>query len=195
MNPVVQAFIDQKNKEFEAAKSAEKQNFYNRNNLSTRVFEGTETTGKLSAKEKAEMYPFIDYSSGANRRYRILYPEFTDEEFEAMKKAQERVDTINSSSKILKENDANKKGSTLSTALVILALVVYVAAFIVGIEMGNKANLLNVYSSYSSNFDLGTAVIYWGIGLFSGTVMLGFASIVDHMNKQTALLRMLLRKK
>ena len=83
----------------------------------------------------------------------------------------------------------------MSTALVILALVVYVAAFIVGIEMGNKANLLNVYSSYSSNFDLGTAVIYWGIGLFSGTVMLGFASIVDHMNKQTALLRMLLRKK
>ena len=195
MNQAVQSFIDQKNKEYEAAKTAERNSFYNKFNLSTKVYEDTEEHGKLSSKEKAEKYPFVDYSNGTSRRYRIVYPEFTDLEFETMKKAQERVDEVNSEAKINKENDVSSKGSALATFLLVLAIVIFFAALIIGIEMGNKAGAFNAYSSYSSSrFDLGTASIYWGIGVFSGSVMLGLSDIVDHVNKQTNLLRAILNK-
>lgn len=194
MNQTVQSFIDQKNKEYEAVKMDEKQKFYEKHGLSKNVYMDEEVTGRLNAKEKAEKYPYIDYINGSGRRYRLEYPQFTDSEFEAMKKAQERVDAARDDAAI-KPETVKERTSTLSTVLVVLAVVLYIAALIAGITAGQSSAALKDYYSYRSNsFDLEVAIIYWGVGLFAGTVMLGFADIVDHLNKQTDLLRAIIRK-
>ncbi len=72
-----------------------------------------------------------------------------------------------------------RSNNGIATLLEVLAILVYIGAFIAGIMMGKD---------YYGDFSFGVALIYWVAGLFSGTMLLGFSEVVQllyEINRKT----------
>lgn len=189
MNQEVLDFIKLKDQEYAALKAEEKRAFMDKAGIWKKVFEDADDQAANGEKQE---YPYGEYDGDKWKRYRRVYPELTEEEFAAMKQAQDRVDEAKHDEK----EEKSSGSSGLATFLKVLAFVLFIGAFIAGIALANKEVSVGTYYTHTEKkFDLGTAIIYWGIGLFSGSVMLGFASIVENLNHQTQLLRAVLKKK
>ena len=183
MNEKVQNFIEQKNKEVMEAKNKEKEDFLDRYGLYTAVYSEEKPSAYAFTEEEKKEYPFIKWDNGKAIRYKKVYDEITDEEYEAMKKAEEPV---------LDEHNDEENYSSIAMVLNIMGVVVYLTAFVLGIVLGNQT--VSGYYSSHTEFNLGIAVVYWVIGAFSGTILLGFGKIVESLNQQTQLLKKLLKK-
>lgn len=96
--------------------------------------------------------------NGENIRYFKYVPiEVTDEEYK----------------KILKYELGNsKQNNNVASTLKVIAWIIYIGGFIIGIIL---AGTLNIYSTFS----FAVALIYWAIAFISGTISLGFAEIIQ----------------
>lgn len=147
-----------------------------------------EYASRMNSPEQLNLYPYSETVDGVTKRYRKIYLDVTDEEYQALKDA---VGTITEEKEQQKERflqfDADiSESCTLAKILCILAVVLYFSFFILGFVMGNSS-VTNVLSGHRE-FSFGTAFIYWIAGVFSGTLLLGFSDIVDQQHKQTELL-------
>lgn len=88
------------------------------------------------------------------------------------------------------ENGRSGKGVVI--ALNTIAIIIYLASLILGIVLGNMHTSAAYSRSYKEEFDLATAMIYWGIGVVSGTILIAIANIIDNLNRQIMLQRALL---
>ena len=200
MRPEIQQIIDRKNMEYKAVKTAKEENEKLKLLDRMGLFEIEYAEPKVNeygyyfyTPEDCANYPFVETNSdGKMLRYKKVYTDVTDEEYEALlniaelmpeKKEESVPDTI------------SVKGyqSGLASFMVGLAIMLYLAFFILGIVMGN--NSVASYLSSRSEFSFGTALLFWVIGVFAGTMMLGFAHIVDHLYKQTILLNKISKDK
>lgn len=192
MNPEVQRIIDQKNSEYEIMKNAKEQSerikVLDKVGLYTKEY-GTPKGQYGYSKEEIELYPLSEMKDGVLRRYRKVYPEITDEDFEALKNTAELMPDTKDTTEAVLDNSTQ---TGLAKFMIILSLVLYLSFFIIGIVMGN--NSIESYLTSRSHFSFGTALLYWIIGVFAGTIMLGFSHIVDHLYKQTLLLKRIQEK-
>ncbi|MBQ9248643.1 MAG: hypothetical protein IJ171_08685 [Ruminococcus sp.] len=186
MDPKIQKAVEEKNSEYELMQKAkteeEKINILDKMGLYTKEY--ISPKGRFGySKEEAENYPFTEIVNGGVKRYRKVYQEVTDEEYETLKSAAQRIADNEVESGEVKINGYQNE---LAKFMLILSVVIYIAFFIIGIVMGN--NTLESYLSSYSTFSFGAAMLYWVIGIIAGTMMLGFAHIVEHLYKQTLLL-------
>lgn len=112
-------------------------------------------------------YPFYewDHTCSINRYYKKTLLEVTDEEYEEIKKySQKRYTSTN---------------NPVATALTVIAWIVFIGGFIIGIASANVEVIKGVYYTYTTTeFSLTIALTYWCIALISGTFLLGFAEII-----------------
>ena len=188
MSQAVQDFIDQMKVEYAKARIEEKKALVDRVGLYEKEFYDKKTV-KDQGKRKAEIekeYPFVTYESGVQQRYKKIYPELTNEEYETVKTLQESIDKVQQNKQKNESKKVSSTGSGIATALTLFAIVLYFGAFIAGIVMGNADSI--------RGFNLGSAIIYWMAGAFSGTLLLGFASVVENLKIQTELLKEILQE-
>lgn len=95
----------------------------------------------------------------------------TEAEFKAMAEAYEKANAYKEEESIHGEAGENIVGNNrISNLLTLIAVVVFVIAFILGIVVGK---------SLGGGFKLGLALLYWAGGFVVGSMMLGFAEIVQ----------------
>ncbi len=69
--------------------------------------------------------------------------------------------------------------NTISTALKVIAWIVFIGGFICGIVLGNVEVVKGVYYTYTdTEFSFAHAFTYWAISFISGMSFLGFAEII-----------------
>ena len=98
----------------------------------------------------------------ANKYYKNVPIEITDEEYQEVKKY----------SKIEDEPTNNP----VAVALTIIAWVIFIGGFIAGIALGT-VEIEKGYNTYTE-FSVAIAFVYWCVALISGTIFLGFAEII-----------------
>ena len=98
----------------------------------------------------------------ANKYYKNVPIEITDEEYQEVKKY----------SKIEDEPTNNP----VAVALTIIAWVIFIGGFLAGIALGT-VEFEKGYNTYTE-FSVAIAFVYWCVALISGTIFLGFAEII-----------------
>lgn len=113
----------------------------------------------LYTKEYSNEYSSeYSFSDGDGQYYKRIPIEVTDEEFQEILKY---VETPN-------EHDNNKFG----TAMKVVAILIFIAGFILGIVLGNQ----------EFGFNFGITAIYWGSFFASGMFFLGISEIIELLN-------------
>lgn len=115
----------------------------------------------------SEEFPHYEYDStnSVTRYYKKVPIEITDEEYEEIKKYSQKRYTSTS--------------NPVATALTVIAWIVFIGGFIIGIASANVEVVKGVYYTYTTTeFSLAIALTYWCIALISGTFLLGFAEII-----------------
>lgn len=108
-----------------------------------------------------------EYENGKVRYYKLVPVDVTDEEYT-------RLISLSKSG-----NADITEGNGIATLLVIVALIVYVAGFFMGIGFGNVEVTTGTYYTHTETvFSWGVAFLYW-IGTFlCGSLFLGIAEII-----------------
>lgn len=105
-----------------------------------------------------------DTTTQQMKYYQKVPIEISDEEYKLL-----RETCVEEKKKNANLEDIN---NTVASALCVIAWIIYIVAFIAGIGFGIDA------AEYYSEFNFIVALIYWVIGLISGTMFLGFAEII-----------------
>lgn len=151
--------MDERVKEYLEKKQAECWAEEEKRRADLLIQEGLYTERELS--ERPEEYTGVleteVVTSGAGSKYINKVPlPVTKEEWEQIKKYAEK-------------NEAKPEKSSVASLLKILAIVVYVSGFLLGFARGK-----DLYGDFSFIMVL----TYWILGLFSGTMLLGFSEVV-----------------
>ncbi len=112
-----------------------------------------------------EEYYFSEWDSAnsINRYYKKVPVEITDEEYFELKKYSKK-----------EEPPIN---NPIFTALTAIAWIIFIGGFIAGIALGMVEVEIGHYYT-DTEFSFAIALVYWGISLISGTMVLGFAEII-----------------
>ena len=105
------------------------------------------------------------------RYYKEEPIQITDEEFEEVRKYYnpKKHDCLDT------ESDDNG----IATALTVIAWIIFICGFILGIILGaDVAETSRYFSDSSSEFSISTALITWAVSFISGIAFLGFAEII-----------------
>ena len=97
--------------------------------------------------------------------------ELSDEEYESLKRLEE--------SETQDSNDDGELGYLTGRALQFIAIAIYILVFISGIVSGVSMNFDVFNESVNVNFSWGAALVVWVMTFVSGTVILGFAKVVQ----------------
>ena len=195
MRPEIQEIIDRKTAEHEkqAAEKRQKEKIELMDKFELYKKEYYVTEGNDYGWEQLDnKYPEVEWTAeGEPRRYKKVYFDLTDEEFDALKNAAELAAQDGEKEKT-EASDLSEYQDKVAKVLMVLAFLSYAAFFVIGIIMGN--NNIEKYLSSRSEFSFGAALVYWVAGFISGTLILGFAHIVEHLSKQTIMLNKLTEK-
>ncbi len=107
-------------------------------------------------------YPHYEFDSktGTEKYYRMVPIEITDSEYE----------------ELLKFHKPQKNSNAISTALIVIAWIIFIFGFIAGIIFGVAG--ADAYSSFAITI----ALIYWVTSFISGVFILGFSEIIKLLN-------------
>lgn len=200
MNPSVEQFIEKKNREYETLKAQQRGAVLQRAGLFRKIYEDEERGQPAQGSTAASVYPYTENVNGTTRRFRVEYPQLTAEEYAAVEEAQKRVDAVRSD-KVPGESPSvscEKKRSDrrIVIAFLVFGIVIIAASLVVGILMMNKEAVgLPFISQIKKEYDAAAGAVVWACGLIFGGVMIALSRIIDHMSRQTSLLRELVNRK
>lgn len=112
--------------------------------------------------EYTEDFPYSEFDAQKGRLvwYQVTGANISDEEYEEVKKYARHI-------------PEEKGNNSVALMLKVIAWIVFIGGFILGIVLGSEA------ADYNSEFAFSVALIYWGIALVSGTLFLGFAEVIN----------------
>ena len=114
--------------------------------------------------EEFNLYEY-DNANSSKKYYKIVPIEITDEEYQEVKK--------------YSINRSLSRVNLIANAITIIAWIIYIGGFIAGIALGNVEVVKAGYYAYvETEFSFAIAFSYWCIAFISGTMFLGFASII-----------------
>lgn len=153
MERIVQQFLESKKAEERAEYEEEKRKILRDLGLVHKEYSDND--------EYTEGFPNSEYDQAKGRVvwYRITGIDVSDEEYEEIRKY------TNCDEKEYIRN-------YIASVLQVIAWVIYVGGFFLGIKMGNEM------STFTSEFAFSVAIVYWCVALVSGTIFLGFAEII-----------------
>ena len=106
-----------------------------------------------------------DSANSTTKFYKNVPIEITDEEYQEVKECLK-----------IEETTSN---NPISTALTVIAWVLFIGGFIAGIVFGTVEVEKGYYYTYTdTEFSFAIAFVYWCTSLISGTMFLGFAEII-----------------
>jgi len=112
----------------------------------------------------------LDPQTQKVKYYKKVPIEITDEEYERVIELSEP------------KNNKEQKNSVASV-LTVIAWIVFIAGFIVGIVLGNVEVTRGTYFTYTdTEFSFTIALTYWAVSFVSGIFILGFAEIIKLLN-------------
>ena len=124
-------------------------------------------------------YPECEIKDGRAQYYKKVAKQVTEEEYAEIcrltasvqkeEKKEKPIDVVS-----MRPNNPN----VVAVALRAIAIVVYVGGFIFGIILGD-VDTVNYFGRTVSKFSFAAALSYWSQALISGTLLLGFAEIID----------------
>lgn len=152
MNEKLQVFFDARQKEYEK----EKNDILVELGLYEKVYSDSDEEYEHT---DGIVFSEWDDEKGKSRLYKKKGIDISDEEFEKVKKY---------SKSALSSQSNNGVASIWKT----IATFTYVVGFFIGLYLG-------VSGARYSGFFWGTAFITWAVAFFSGTIMLGFAEIIQ----------------
>ena len=153
MNPMLSDYLRNKKYHSKELSDAKKNQILIQEGLFTKEY-SNEYSGEYS------------FSDGNGQYYKRVPIEVTDEEFQEIMKY---VETTN-------EHDNNKIG----TAMKVVAILIFIAGFILGIVFGNQE--IETYYSTRTEYNFGITAIYWVIFFVSGMFFLGISEIIELLN-------------
>jgi len=165
MNPKLEKYLFEKREERQNLINQKKNELLLREGLYEEVLVGR---GQVESYEK-NVESKWNFSTGEFEYFKQIPIKISDEEYEVLKEVCAPLEE-----EVL-DNTVNKIG----IALTVIAYVVYLCGFILGIVMGNvevEGGYLYTYSY--TEFSFAIAVVYWAVSLISGTMFLGFAEII-----------------
>lgn len=151
MNDILKQYLEQKEQLHRESYEKEKRDLLIREGLYEKEYSDTFN----------DEYYWYDNLQGKN--YRKVPIEITDEEYEMVK------EICKSDNKEPVDVDVD---NGVATVLTVIAWIIYIVGFIVGIVSGTNA------AERYSDFNFLVAFIYWVVALVSGTMFLGFAEII-----------------
>ena len=108
-----------------------------------------------------------DREKGKTVYFEKIPIDITDEEMDLIKKYKISVPEKNS----------------VATALQVVAWILMLGGFILGIALGNQEVTHGIYYQYTTNeFSFAVALTYWAVSIISGVFILGFAEIIKLLN-------------
>ncbi len=162
MEPVVNQYLHNKQVKIAQLKEAKKREFLIKEGLCYKAY---------SDKRSAE-YPEYDWEKEKYFKY-VVY-DVSDSEYEellAAYNAQQQAEAEG------KNSFHPEKKNGVAILLQVIAVVTYLAFFILGLVVGDESSAGEMYS-YSNDFDVVSMFIYWITGFITGTFTLGFAEII-----------------
>lgn len=186
MNERVKAFLKQKEAETgiaidtENTASADTENTIPAN-VRDRLLLRAGLYDKVYSEEKSRTneYPYYDHTVG--KHYKEVPIEVTDDELRAIQKAVDgritnRSVYMDESTYIPEEN-----GCAVATALQVFAWIIFIGGFFAGIFLAIKTVDVGgyYYSRAETKFMWSVALTYWCTAAVSGTLLLGFAKIIE----------------
>lgn len=132
-------------------------------------------TQRLGPNDPLEAYDNAESEWDEENQEYVYYAKLplklSDEEYESLKRLEEsdRQDS----------NDDGELGYLTGRALQFIAVAIYILGFISGIVSGVTMNFDIFNESVNVNFSWGAALVVWIMTFVSGTVILGFAKVVQ----------------
>ena len=171
MNERVKAFLEQKEAEANTVEGAkaevsekEKHDLLLRAGLYDKVYS--------EEKSRTSEYPYYDHTVG--KYYKEVPIEVTDNEYFAIKKAQDESKEDNLT------YTPDETRNPVAGFLWFIAMALYIGGFLSGIVFANKTVDVGgyYYSRTATKFMWSVALTYWCTAAVSGTLFLGFAEII-----------------
>ena len=163
MHQSVQNYLNKKENESKARQLKEKNDLLIKLGLYEKEYSAD---GRYSYMYKEREW---DSQSDTHRYFRKVPVEVSDSEYEEILKYQ-KLDT---------DSTDVSYTNTISTALKVIAWIIFIGGFISGIALGNVEVVKGVYYTYTeTEFSFAHAFTYWAISFISGMSFLGFAEII-----------------
>lgn len=165
MNPKLEKYLFEKKEERQKLINQKKNELLMREGLYDEVLIGRGKTESYEENVESKW----NFSTEEFEHYKQVPIKISNEEYEALKQV----------CAPLEEEISDNTGNKIAIALTIIAYVVYLCGFILGIVMGNvevEGGYLYTYSY--TEFSFAIALTYWAVSLISGTLFLGFAEII-----------------
>lgn len=100
----------------------------------------------------------------AQRYYKNVPIEITDEEYQEVKKC-------------LNRNTSTK--NPVATTLTVISWIIFIGGFIAGIVLGKQPVIRGTYYQHvDMEFSFAAALVWWATSFISGMIFLGFAEII-----------------
>lgn len=185
MKERVESFIKEKNDEYDRLiklkVECERNAFLDKYGMYEKVY----APSNLASNDYlglSDQYPYSEKRGEIIYRYKKVYMSISDEEFEAMKEAADRVSDIEPPSAVMANSSRQFMGfqSKMAIAILVVAMLMALVSFILGIVLGNSLGFLG--------FNGGIMLLVWVIGGIVTTFILGFATVIDELKKQTGIL-------
>lgn len=130
-------------------------------------------------KSRTSEYPYYDHTVG--KYYKEVPIEVTDDEFRAIRKA---LDGHITNSNVYMDESVytpEEGGCAVATALQVFAWIIFIGGFFAGIFLAIKSVDVGgyYYSRAETKFVWSVALTYWFTAAVSGTLLLGFAKIIE----------------
>lgn len=128
-------------------------------------------------------YPYCErLDDGKTVWFRTVPIEATDEEYERLKAIIETKNHANKPTENISVQQPIK--NKIASILRVVAIITFIVGFICGIVFGTQEVTHGVYYTYTTTeFSFGAALIYWLIAFLSGISLLGFAEIIDLLQR------------
>ena len=202
MNPSVEQFIEQKNREYDTLKARQRGAVLHRAGLFSKIYEDEERGQQAESPSVSGTpeYPYVENTNGVMRRFRVEYPQLTAEEYDAVEAAQKRVDTLRPYSGTgetpAASGERSRADRRIVIAFLVLGIVMIAASLVIGILLISRktAGFLFISQIKKEYFSVAAAAV-WSCGLIFGSLMIAVSRIIDHMSRQTSLLRELVNRK
>lgn len=158
MHEKVREFLESKKSEAILSEQKEKE----RKLISLGLYEKVYSPNGNYSKD----YPCTEYSNAGDKYYKMEVYNVSNEEYEEILKYSNVTDIYQ-----------YKKENAIARILTIIAWVIFIGGFIAGIVLG-RVEFEGYYRDYNE-FSFSIAMVYWFVALVSGTILLGFAEIIE----------------
>ncbi len=164
--------MNEKVEEFLREKNRAKREAYEKQKEKTLIDLGLYEREYSDSDYPSEEYPFAEWDEflHENRYYKIVNLDVSDEDYE----------------KILKSTRIPVKASVnnVAVALKVVAGLIFLAGFILGIVGGNEAGeVASYFSADEPEFSFTVALVYWGVTLLGGMFFLALGEITDILHE------------